>query len=60
MRVSVSSTASTGTSSSRPSLAASGQRARRILAQHLPVISVGKWPEGLSRRREDLYGDDGR
>ena len=25
-----------------------------------PVISVGQWPEGLSLRREDLYGDDGR
>lgn len=25
-----------------------------------PVISVGKWPEDLSLRREDLYGDEGR
>lgn len=25
-----------------------------------PVISVGKWPENLSLRREDMYGDDGR
>ena len=25
-----------------------------------PVISVGKWPEDLSLRREDIYGDDGR
>ena len=25
-----------------------------------PVISVGKWPEDLSLRREELYGDDGR
>ena len=25
-----------------------------------PVISVGQWPEDLSLRREDLYGDDGR
>lgn len=25
-----------------------------------PVISVRKWPEDLSLRREDLYGDDGR
>ena len=23
-------------------------------ALEFPVISVGKWPEGLSRRREDL------
>jgi hypothetical protein len=26
----------------------------------LPVIHVGKWPEDLSLRREDMYGDDGR
>lgn len=25
-----------------------------------PVINVGKWPEDLSLRREDMYGDDGR
>ena len=25
-----------------------------------PVHDVGPWPEGLSLRREDLYGDDGR
>jgi len=25
-----------------------------------PVISVGKWPDNLSLRREDMYGDDGR
>jgi hypothetical protein len=25
-----------------------------------PVIDVGPRPEGLSLRREDLYGDDGR
>lgn len=25
-----------------------------------PVISVGKWPDDLSLRREDMYGDDGR
>ena len=25
-----------------------------------PVISVGKWPNNLSLRREDMYGDDGR
>lgn len=25
-----------------------------------PVISIGKWPQGLSLRREDMYGDDGR
>jgi hypothetical protein len=25
-----------------------------------PVISVGKWPEDLSLRREDMYDEDGR
>ena len=25
-----------------------------------PVISVGHWPEDLSLRRKDIYGDDGR
>ena len=26
----------------------------------LPVHDLGPWPEGLSLRREDMYGDDGR
>ncbi len=26
----------------------------------LPVHDFGPWPEGLSLRREDMYGDDGR
>ena len=26
----------------------------------LPTLDLGPWPEGLSLRREDLYGDDGR
>ena len=26
----------------------------------IPVISVGRWPQTLSLRREDVYGDDGR
>jgi hypothetical protein len=25
-----------------------------------PVIDVGPWPEDLSLRREDMYGDNGR
>jgi hypothetical protein len=25
-----------------------------------PAQNVGPWPENLSLRREDLYGDDGR
>ena len=29
-------------------------------AFHFPVLSVGHWPQNLSMRREDLYGDDGR
>ena len=30
------------------------------LPLQLPVHDVGPWPEGLSLRREDMYGDDGR
>ena len=26
----------------------------------LPRHDLGPWPEGLSLRREDIYGDDGR
>jgi hypothetical protein len=26
----------------------------------LPLLGVGPWPENLSLRREDMYGDDGR
>jgi hypothetical protein len=26
----------------------------------LPTVDLGPWPEGVSLRREDLYGDDGR
>ncbi|WP_207787570.1 DUF2281 domain-containing protein [Candidatus Thiosymbion oneisti] len=25
-----------------------------------PVDDLGPWPDGMSLRREDLYGDDGR
>ena len=25
-----------------------------------PTIDLGPWPAGLSLRREDMYGDDGR
>ena len=37
--------------------AASPQKRKPL---NLPVIDVGPWPEGLSLRREDMYGDDGR
>ena len=40
------------------------QRASKKTAQHepldFPTMSVGKWPEDLSLRREDMYGDNGR
>ena len=26
----------------------------------LPELSVGRWPNDLSLRRKDMYGDDGR
>lgn len=29
-------------------------------ADDLPVHDLGPWPEGMSLRREDLYGDDGQ
>ena len=29
-------------------------------ALDFPVIDVGEWPEDLSLRREDMYGDFGR
>lgn len=27
---------------------------------NFPVDDLGPWPKGLSLRREDMYGDDGR
>ena len=27
---------------------------------NLPVIDLGPWPEGLTLRREEMYGDDER
>lgn len=29
-------------------------------ALEIPVYDLGPWPEGLSLRREDMYGDWGR
>jgi hypothetical protein len=29
-------------------------------AEALPTHDLGPWPEGLSLRREDIYGEDGR
>jgi hypothetical protein len=31
-----------------------------LVSDDFPVRDVGPWPEGLSLRREDMYGDDGR
>lgn len=36
------------------------ETAGEIMMADFPVISVGKWPDELSLRREDMYGDDGR
>ena len=33
---------------------------RRRFIEDWPVHHVGHWPAGLSLRREDIYGDDGR
>jgi hypothetical protein len=27
---------------------------------HLPLLSVGAWPDGLKLSRQEMYGDDGR
>ena len=35
-------------------------RPTRLEPLDFQVISVGKWPENLSLRREDMYGEDGR
>lgn len=32
----------------------------RLHLAEMPVHDLGPWPEGLSLRREDIYGDDGR
>jgi hypothetical protein len=34
--------------------------ARPLDPNDLPRHDLGPWPEGLSLRREDMYGDDGR
>jgi len=39
---------------------AEAQKKARDESLDFPVISVGQWPEGLSLRREVMYGDDGR
>ena len=46
------------TTSSEDTLSAD-ERQRRFI-DHWPAHHVGHWPEGLSLRREDMYGDDGR
>ena len=33
---------------------------RQIDPTDLPRHDLGPWPQGLSLRREDIYGDDGR
>lgn len=46
------------------SLAAPAKRraakAKPFRVAALPTIDLGPWPERLSLRREDIYGDDGR
>jgi hypothetical protein len=36
------------------------QIGRPLDPNDLPRHDLGPWPEGLSLRREDMYGDDGR
>lgn len=33
---------------------------RKRLSEQLLVFDVGAWPESMTLRREDEYGDDGR
>ena len=38
-----------------------GHKAKKpFKVEDLPSHDLGPWPEGLSLRREDIYGDDGR
>ncbi|MEW6169693.1 MAG: hypothetical protein AB1651_18700 [Pseudomonadota bacterium] len=37
-----------------------GASVSRHVSLDFPVDHVNQWPEGLSLRREDMYGDDGR
>jgi len=39
---------------------AKSETATRHGVSDFPVDDLGPWPEGLSLRREDMYGDDGR
>jgi hypothetical protein len=41
-------------------LRASKQRAKQRPSATLTVFEVGVWPQGMTLRREDEYGDDGR
>jgi len=41
-------------------LVAQSSTTRNRSLNGFPVIDVGPWPEDLSLRREDIYGDDGR
>jgi len=34
--------------------------ANQSMLADFPVDNLGEWPEGLSLRREEMYGDDGR
>jgi hypothetical protein len=36
------------------------QAAQPLVPDDLPRHDLGPWPGGLSLRREDIYGDDGR
>ncbi len=42
------------------SLSEKPQTKKKLPPLDFPVIHVGSWPENLSLRREDMYGDWGR
>jgi len=37
-----------------------GTKALKRPSETLQIFTVDQWPEGMSLRREDEYGDDGR
>ncbi|WP_022947266.1 hypothetical protein [Methylohalobius crimeensis] len=41
-------------------LSSRGPAERTAAGPRAPVDQVGQWPEDLSLRRDDMYGDNGR
>ena len=41
-------------------LSPESNKGAKRLVDALPLDNVGPWPDALSLRRKDMYGDDGR